>query len=106
LIVDDGAAFCRLNLPSALVEFADRERVASAVFRADPVYVLGKVADLIKSVPHGKLELSLGGACGKDELDFDEMLFGESQGNIVGHARGLREGEGRGDQKQNPHPFS
>ena len=110
LIVDDGATFGRLDLPSALVEFADRERVAGAVFRVNPVYVLGEVADLIESVPHRKLEFSLGGACGKDDLDFDQMLFGRSQGNFVGHARGLRFGERREgenqDQNQNPHPLS
>ncbi len=83
LIFDNRSALCTLNLPAALVEFVHGKRLTGAVFRTDPVHVLGEVADLIQRVPHGKLEFTLCATWGQDDLDFDEMLFGRGERDCV-----------------------
>src|SRR5579862_1658396 len=59
-----------------------------AVFGAHPVYILRKVADLIKSIPDGQLQVTLGRAFRQDDLNFHEMLFGICERNCVVGCRG------------------
>src|SRR5580704_16979837 len=76
LIVDHGAGLGVLNLPAALIQFADCERLAGAIAGAHPIDVLRKIADLVERVPYRKLKVALGGAGGKCDPHFDEMLLG------------------------------
>jgi hypothetical protein len=68
------------------VQFANGQRLAGAVFGPNPINVLREVADLVESVPDRKLKSAVGGAWGKLDLDFDQMLLGIGEGNGVGGA--------------------
>ena len=89
LIVHDRSAGCVLNLPAAFVEFAHRKRLAGAILGAHPVHVLGEITNLVKGIPHGKLQFALSGTGWQDDLHFDEMLLGrrESDGVTDGSRR-------------------
>src|ERR1700723_2222836 len=76
LILQNCATFGTGNLPAALVQLLHGKRPAGAVFRADPVHVLGEVANLIERIPDGKLYLALRRSCGQDDLNFYQMMLG------------------------------
>src|ERR1700730_9599916 len=83
LIINDRACVGALNLPAALVDFANRKGLAGTILRSDPVDVLGKVADLIESIPDRKLKVTLRSTGREKDLHFDEVLLGRGENNVV-----------------------
>ena len=55
-ILNARAVVCAADLPSALVQLRERERMSTSVLCANPIHVLDKVADLIERVPDRKLQ--------------------------------------------------
>src|SRR5580692_405868 len=88
LICDDRSTRRILNLPSALVVLADGQRLASTIFRADPVHVLAEVTNLIQGVPNGELQLALRSARRQNDFHFYQMLLGRGKSNGISN-RGL-----------------
>ena len=83
LILDDRTTFSALNLPATFVELAHCEFLARAIFGADPVHILGKVANLIEGVPHRKLEIALRGTGGQDDLNLrPDAAAGEASATV------------------------
>src|SRR5580692_5232419 len=94
LILQNCATFGTGNLPAALVQLLHGKRPAGAVFRADPVHVLGEVANLIECIPDGKLYLALRRSCGQDDLNFYQMMFGICErDSIFGRGTATRQSE-------------
>ncbi len=94
LILDDSAILRAGDLPPAVIDLANVEWAAGAIFGSHPVHVLGKVAHLIDRVPDGKLQLALGRTLRKKYLDLDQMTVRVDQGNgVVGNGGGARKSE-------------
>jgi hypothetical protein len=55
-VLDSRAVLCPADLPPALVQLREPERMSTGVLCANPIHVLDKVADLIKRVPDRKLQ--------------------------------------------------
>src|SRR6202044_3559918 len=88
LVFNDCAASRAMNLPTALMKFADVKSLPCPIFGANPIHVLGEIADLIQRVPDWKLKLAICGPGRKCDLNFSQMLFGRQQRNRVGDVRG------------------
>src|ERR1700727_3646198 len=76
LVIDDCPRFRAVDFPKTFVDVMHRERPASTILRLQPIHILSKVANLIKSIPYRKLELALGRAGRKNDLYLNEMLCG------------------------------
>src|SRR6266496_3546282 len=55
-VFDAASTLRAVHRPTALVESGQFERSAACILSSDPVYVLSEITDLIKGVPHGKLQ--------------------------------------------------
>ena len=53
--------------------------MAGTIFGANPIDVLREIANLVESVPYGKLKFALSSARRQNDLYFDQMLFGRRE---------------------------
>ena len=94
LILHDCARGSSVNLPAAFVEFADCQSISGAILGANPVDVLGKVTDLIQSIPYRQLQFAVGRSRRQGDSHLHKMLFGIGERNCIGELRPRVLGEG------------
>ena len=76
LILNDGSICCTFHLPAAWIDLENLKRLAGAILGANPIDVLGEIANLIKSIPYRKLKFAVAGAGRQHDLHLHKMLLG------------------------------
>ena len=86
-VLDFASAFSATDAPAALVQFRDCQRQTAIAPSAHPGNVLREIANLVKRVPDGELQLALAGTRRDRNFHLYEMLRCARQGNLVADPR-------------------